>query len=235
MAKTTVFQARLRDFDSVDGGGLNLTVKSGRIRDDATVTDKAEQTVVLTDNATNFVEIDSTGSGTANTSAFTSGRIPIATVVTASGSISSITDKRAWTDTGTGATPAFGRVRASNSNISTTSTTSIDVPGVTLTKTTGANPIMVGWMTGVQMTGTPPISMFFTVDVDGTKELGDPNGHRVNIEVVGTTFNINLTLQTLALTAASHTVKLKFRVTAETGFILGGDDLPFMFTLFEIA
>lgn len=106
MSKTTVFQARMRDFDPTDGGGLNLDVKSGRIRDDNTITDKADQTVVLTDNATNFVEIDSVGAATANTSAFTSGSTPIAEVVTAGADITSITDKRAWISVGAGGSGA---------------------------------------------------------------------------------------------------------------------------------
>lgn len=103
MSKTTIFQARLREFEPVDGGGINLDVKSGRIRNDNTVTDKADQTVALTDNATNFVEIDSVGAATANTSSFTAGRIPIATVVTSGADITSITDKRSWVAAGGGA------------------------------------------------------------------------------------------------------------------------------------
>jgi len=106
MSKTTIFQTRLREFDSVDGGGLNLTVRSGRIRDDNTVTDKSDQTVALTDNSTNFVELNNLGVASANTSAFTSGSTPISQVVTASGAITSITDKRAWVVGGLGASGA---------------------------------------------------------------------------------------------------------------------------------
>ncbi len=102
MSKTTIFQARLREFEPVDGGGINLDVKSGRVRDDNTITDKVDQTVALTDNATNFVEITTVGVASANISAFTAGSIPIAAVVTASGDITSITDKRAWVSAGGG-------------------------------------------------------------------------------------------------------------------------------------
>lgn len=86
----------LRDFGSEDGGSLNLNVKAGRIRDDNTITDKASQVVALTDNTTNFIELSIVGVASANTSAFTAGSIPIATVVTSGGSISTITDKRSW-------------------------------------------------------------------------------------------------------------------------------------------
>jgi len=123
MAKTTVRSGQVRninllvedfkDFGVVDAGGLNVTVKAGRVRDDNTVTDKADQPLTLTDNTTNFVEITTAGVASFNTSAFTAGRIPIAEVVTASGDITSNTDKRAWFHSGAGgtaATPSFQRL-----------------------------------------------------------------------------------------------------------------------------
>ncbi len=123
MARTTVRSEQVRntnlliedlkDFGVVDAGGINITVKAGRIRDDVTITDKNDQPLTLTDNATNFVEITNLGVASANTSAFTSGRIPLATVVTASGDITSIADKRVWNaiDNDSGATtPSIARL-----------------------------------------------------------------------------------------------------------------------------
>jgi len=92
----TVLVDDFRDFGPEDGGSLNLNIKAGRIRDDNTITDKAAQVVALTDNTTNFVELSPLGVASANTSAFNSGSVPIAQVVTSGGSISTITDKRAW-------------------------------------------------------------------------------------------------------------------------------------------
>ena len=86
----------LRDFAPEDGGGLNLTVRAGRIRNDNTITDKIQQTVALTDATTNYVEIDTAGVATANTTGFTTGKLAVATVVTAAGAITTITDKRTW-------------------------------------------------------------------------------------------------------------------------------------------
>jgi len=86
----------LRDFAPQDGGGLDLIVLAGRIRNDNTVTDKSQQTVSLTASQTNYVELNSSGVASANTTGFSSGSIPIAEIVTASGSISSISDKRTW-------------------------------------------------------------------------------------------------------------------------------------------
>jgi len=118
MANTTISADQVRadsltasnfkDFAAVDGGGLNLTIKAGRIRNDNVITDVADQTVVLDDNSTNYVEIDSTGTSSSNTIGFTSGNIPIAIVVTSSGAISSITDKRTWTATATTASTITG-------------------------------------------------------------------------------------------------------------------------------
>jgi len=86
----------LKDFAVIVDSGLNVTVLAGRIRNDNVITDKNTQSVGLTDNTTNYVEINNSGVASANTSGFTSGSIPLATVITASGSVSSITDKRAW-------------------------------------------------------------------------------------------------------------------------------------------
>ena len=107
MAKTTVRSGQVRnidlliedlkDFGVEDNGGLNITVNAGRIRNNNVITDKADQALALTDDTTNFVEINSSGVASFNTSAFTAGRIALAEVVTASGDISSISDKRTWT------------------------------------------------------------------------------------------------------------------------------------------
>ena len=102
----TILVDDLRDFGPEDGGGLNLNLKAGRIRDDNTVTDTAAQVVALTDNTTNFVELSTVGVASANTTAFTAGSIPVAQVVTSGAAISTITDKRAWVAGGGGGTSA---------------------------------------------------------------------------------------------------------------------------------
>jgi hypothetical protein len=64
--------------------------------------DVTEQTIGLTNNATNYVEVNDAGTVSSNTTGFTSGRIPIAVVTTSGGSISSISDKRSWIHVGGG-------------------------------------------------------------------------------------------------------------------------------------
>ena len=79
--------------------GLTWGFKSGTIRLDNTVTDISAGTVGLTDDSTNYVEIDPSDTTVkANTSSFTSGRIPIREVVTSSGAQTTSTDRRAWFD-----------------------------------------------------------------------------------------------------------------------------------------
>lgn len=98
----------LKDFAVQAGSGLNATVLAGRIRNDNAVTDKSNQSVSVTDNTTNYVEIDTAGIANVSTSGFTSGNIPLATVVTASGAITVITDKRTWVAVGGTTAPTAG-------------------------------------------------------------------------------------------------------------------------------
>lgn len=87
----------LSDLRVTDAGGLDVSVAAGTIRDDNTITSvSAVPTLTLTDDATNFVEVNSSGTVSANTSSFTSGSIPLAQVTTVSGDITVLTDKRAW-------------------------------------------------------------------------------------------------------------------------------------------
>ena len=77
--------------------GLTWGYTGGLFRVDNSVTEVSAGTVSLTDDATNYVEIKtSDGSVTRNTTAFTSGRIPLRQIVTASGVQTTSTDKRAW-------------------------------------------------------------------------------------------------------------------------------------------
>lgn len=136
MAKTTLRSGQVRnidlqiedlkDFGVVEASGLNVTVKAGSIRNDNTVTTTADQNLLLVDDNTNFIEIDSSGVATSNITGFTTERIPIAEVLTASGAISSITDKRAWIHTGIDPQTAINTTNiTTNSTSITTNATNI--------------------------------------------------------------------------------------------------------------
>ncbi len=76
--------------------GLTWGYYGGYIRNDTTLITISSGTVSLTDDTTNYIEIDSGGTVYVVASSFTAGRVPIRTVVTASGSQTTSTDKRAW-------------------------------------------------------------------------------------------------------------------------------------------
>ena len=83
--------------DIPNTSGLTFAYLGGKVRTDNVVYITPSGSVVLTDNATNYVEAD-TGSGTvsSNTSGFTSGRTPLYTVATSGGSITTVTDSRCF-------------------------------------------------------------------------------------------------------------------------------------------
>ena len=84
------------DENSTTTTGLTWGYKGGLFRNDNTITTVADGTVSLNDDTTNYVEVGSDGVVYVVTGSFTSGRIPIRTVLTASGAQSTSTDKRAW-------------------------------------------------------------------------------------------------------------------------------------------
>jgi len=84
------------DENSSTTTGLTWGYKGGLIRFDNTVTTVTAGTISLTDDDTNYVEINDSGTVSRNTTGFTSGRIPLRQIVTSGGSQSTSTDKRAW-------------------------------------------------------------------------------------------------------------------------------------------
>ena len=78
-----------------DQGGITISYTAGRLyRGNGAPIDVAASTVVLTNDATNYVECAADGTVSANTSAFSNDALPMATVVCASGDVSSVTDDR---------------------------------------------------------------------------------------------------------------------------------------------
>lgn len=77
--------------------GLNFAFKSGVFRDGINFQSVNSGIVLLTDASTNYIELDpSDATVKANTTGFTIGRIPLFTVVTSGGSITTVTDCRAF-------------------------------------------------------------------------------------------------------------------------------------------
>jgi hypothetical protein len=84
------------DENSATTTGLTGGYKAGSVRFDNTITDVSAGTVSLTDDATNYIQINSSGTVSRNTTGFTSGQIPLRTVVCASGAQTTSTDKRSF-------------------------------------------------------------------------------------------------------------------------------------------
>lgn len=98
-------------YDAATSTGLNLGTKAGDIRSDNTTTHHAATTTALTNNTTNYVEVNTSGVS-ANTTGFSAGYFPICTAVTLSGAITTVTDKRGFAvlSAGAGAVIPIGGV-----------------------------------------------------------------------------------------------------------------------------
>lgn len=83
------------DIDAMNSSGLSLRVRGGVILDSsAGFTNAPNATLTLTASTTNFVEIDSNGAVTTNTTGFTAGRTHLYTVVTGATVVTGVTDNR---------------------------------------------------------------------------------------------------------------------------------------------
>lgn len=93
---TSISLAETLNENSATTTALTWGYKTGLIRFDNTVTSVAAGTISLTDNATNYIEVQSDGTVSRNTTGFTSGRLPLRTVVTLAGVQTTSTDKRSF-------------------------------------------------------------------------------------------------------------------------------------------
>lgn len=76
--------------------GLTWGFYGGRMLVDGVLSTISNGTVALAASQTNYVEATRAGSVSANTSAFTAGRVPLYTVVTGASTVTSYTDERVW-------------------------------------------------------------------------------------------------------------------------------------------
>src|SRR5581483_1731168 len=78
----------------VSGAGLSLTLTAGTSFINGMIYRVGASTLTMANNTTNYVYLDSTGNPATKTTTFTAGDIPIATVVTSGGAITSVEDER---------------------------------------------------------------------------------------------------------------------------------------------
>jgi hypothetical protein len=77
--------------------GLTFHYGAGRVRDGTTISDTVAGSVALDDDDTSYIEVNpSNGTVSENTTGFTAASIPLYEVVTSSGAITTVTDKRSF-------------------------------------------------------------------------------------------------------------------------------------------
>lgn len=134
---------------------------------------------------------------------------------------------------GTGGPAASDRVVYNGSNITTTSTSFVDAGSLSITLTTGANRVMLA-LAAVGNNSNAGQTVFVDFEVDGTRIGNDVNGIT---SVTGTEpRDLSMSALTDTLSAGSHTFKVKFRVTANTGALQAdGSDRTVVFSAHEVT
>jgi hypothetical protein len=127
--------------------------------------------------------------------------------------------------------PTFGRVVRTAGSVSTTSTSLVDLTGASITLTTGAFPAHISFA-GTWYNDTSSQALYINADIDGALELGTSGitENNTNNQEANASFSID----SAALTAASHTFKIKWRVSAGTGVMLATTAFAYNFSVHEI-
>lgn len=73
---------------------LNFAYGAGRVHNGKTMVSVSAGSIALSASATNYIEVDRAGTVSANTTAFTSARMPLWTVVTGTSTISTVTNSK---------------------------------------------------------------------------------------------------------------------------------------------
>jgi len=127
-----------------------------------------------------------------------------------------------WATLGGGATLATDRV-VKTSDFNTTSSTFVDVTGLSLTIATGAHRVLCGFG-GSGYNSSTSGAVILTVSVDGTDQVDTANGivFDKQISTANENKNLSFTFMSDVLSAASHTFKVRMhRGSAGTGTLSG--------------
>ena len=157
------------DFLVTNGTGLLVNVAAGYAANGAFV---AAQASLAVTNATNYIEVTAAGVASVNTTAFTAGSYPLATVVASAGAITSNTDLRAWITPKPAAAGGVTSITGTANEITVTGTTTptLSLPaaltftGKTVTGGTFASPTLTTPAIGDGTEAAPSLS--FTSDTN---------------------------------------------------------------------
>jgi len=114
-----------------------------------------------------------------------------------------------------------------DTSVNTTSTTYVDMTGMTLTKTTGANRVYMAWFGTIRNNGTNYTDLRFH---DGTALAN----MRVHNTVADKQYAACMSRLSTVLTSGSNTFKVQWKVSAGTGLISIGGGEGISLSIFEV-
>lgn len=132
------------------------------------------------------------------------------------------------------ATTTAGAVTRTAGDVTTTSTTLVDLTGASITITTAARRVLLTFTCTTQNTNTPTFNTF-QFDVDGTGQFGTSttSGVAKRNNAGSETDAFSMSFLTGVLSAGSHTFKVQWCVNANTGTVRGNTTNPYHFSAVE--
>lgn len=127
-----------------------------------------------------------------------------------------------------------GKVKLTTSDLTTTSTSFVDATGASVTITTGARKCLVA-VVAVATNSSAGNGVYLDIDIDGSRQGGTAGLVESDPQSVSTMENLSFTYITDALTAASHTFKIQWRVSAGTGTLRRSTTSPLVLSVVELS
>lgn len=132
------------------------------------------------------------------------------------------------------ATLASDRAKRTAGDLTTTSTTFVDATSMSVTITTGAHRCMIAVAAVAELSSASPDDICLDIDVDGSRLGGTFGSVDKQVFTANRRENLSFTTSTDVLSAGSHTFKLQWRVSAGTGTLYAGSNVPLVMTVTEL-